>query len=337
VRQRSKEVLIVCAGRDRQLPAQPEARAHRADREPLRASVRVEGDPTLISPDYRVERFKTASRIVNVPEPLLPVVTAPEPRRKRRRPSRKRRRPSRRRRSASEREPGETSETSEAAGDRQGGKRRRRRRRRGGRQADGDAAAGDRDAEPEAAGGEAPEATEAPVEESAEADAAAAAGEGRRRSRRRPRSRPQEDASPEGAEVRTEVWRRNRRRGGGGSRPATAARARRGGALRRGARSPRGGRRNRHGGRTGGGCSAAPAPPGTGEKARGGRPRQRPRSGNAACPCGGCRTGAGGRERVRAARRGRDARGAAASAAIRAGRGTGFRGAGSPGGRNTER
>ena len=27
-------------------------------------SVRVEGDPSLISPDYRVERFKTASRVI---------------------------------------------------------------------------------------------------------------------------------------------------------------------------------------------------------------------------------------------------------------------------------
>ena len=33
-------------------------------------SVRVEGEPSLISPDYRVERFKTASRIIPMPEAL---------------------------------------------------------------------------------------------------------------------------------------------------------------------------------------------------------------------------------------------------------------------------
>jgi ribonuclease E len=199
VRQRSKEVLIVAPveianyllNQKREHIALIEGR--------FGLSVRVEGDPSLISPDYRVERFKTASRIVNVPEPLLPVVAAPEPEEEEEEVVEEEEEV------RGEREPAETSETSEAAGDRQGGKRRRRRRRRGGRQADGDAAAGDRDAEPEAAGGEAPEATEAPAEEPAEADAAAAAGEGRRRSRRRPRSRPQEDVAPEGAEVRAEV------------------------------------------------------------------------------------------------------------------------------------
>ena len=42
-------------------------------------SVRVEGDPSLISPDYRVERFKTASRVIPTPESLnLPAVAYPE-------------------------------------------------------------------------------------------------------------------------------------------------------------------------------------------------------------------------------------------------------------------
>ena len=36
-------------------------------------SIRVESDPTLISPEYRVERFKTATRVVPIPE-ALPVV-----------------------------------------------------------------------------------------------------------------------------------------------------------------------------------------------------------------------------------------------------------------------
>ncbi|MCB1372071.1 MAG: ribonuclease E/G, partial [Rhodobacteraceae bacterium] len=39
-------------------------------------SVRVEGDPALISPDYRLERFKTASRIVQVQEGLAPSAVA---------------------------------------------------------------------------------------------------------------------------------------------------------------------------------------------------------------------------------------------------------------------
>ena len=39
-------------------------------------SVRVEGDPALVSPDYRVERFKTASRIVQVQEGMAPVRVA---------------------------------------------------------------------------------------------------------------------------------------------------------------------------------------------------------------------------------------------------------------------
>ncbi len=33
-------------------------------------SIRVESDPTLISPEYRVERFKTATRVVPIPEAL---------------------------------------------------------------------------------------------------------------------------------------------------------------------------------------------------------------------------------------------------------------------------
>ncbi len=36
-------------------------------------SIRVESDPTLISPEYRVERFKTATRVVPIPK-ALPVV-----------------------------------------------------------------------------------------------------------------------------------------------------------------------------------------------------------------------------------------------------------------------
>jgi ribonuclease E len=197
VRQRSKEVLIVAPveianyllNQKREHIALIEGR--------FGLSVRVEGDPSLISPDYRVERFKTASRIVNVPEPLLTAVAAPEPEEEEEEAGEEEVR--------GEDEPAGTAETAETARDREGGKRRRRRRRRGGRQTDGDAAAGERDPESPAAGGEAPEATEAPAEEPAEAEAAASAGEGRRRSRRRPRSRPQEAPAPEGAEEGEEV------------------------------------------------------------------------------------------------------------------------------------
>jgi ribonuclease E len=79
VRQRSKEVLIVAPveianymlNQKREHVAMIEAR--------FGLSVRIEGDPALISPDYRLERFKTASRIIPTPESLnLPPVAYPE-------------------------------------------------------------------------------------------------------------------------------------------------------------------------------------------------------------------------------------------------------------------
>ena len=79
VKQRSKEVLIVAPveianyllNQKREHIAMIEVR--------FGLSVRVEGDPSLISPDYRVERFKTASRIIPAPENLnLPTVAYPE-------------------------------------------------------------------------------------------------------------------------------------------------------------------------------------------------------------------------------------------------------------------
>ena len=189
VRQRSKEVLIVAPveitnyllNQKREHIALIEAR--------FGLSVRVEGDPALISPDYRVERFKTASRIVNVPEPVLPAVAPPEAEEE------------------LEEEPAEEArdeagpaEAADATGDRQNGKRRRRRRRRGGRQQDGDATDQEVQAERPAAADREPEAVEA-AEEPADAEAATPAGEGRRRSRRRSRSRPQEDAVAPEAET----------------------------------------------------------------------------------------------------------------------------------------
>jgi ribonuclease E len=115
VRQRSKEVLIVAPveianyllNQKREHIAMIEAR--------FGLSVRVEGDPSLISPDYRVERFKTASRVIPTPESLnLPAVAYPE---------------------AEEEEDEEPAEDAlEAASDEKpSGKRKRRRRRRGGR------------------------------------------------------------------------------------------------------------------------------------------------------------------------------------------------------------
>ena len=79
VKQRSKEVLIVAPvdianyllNQKREHIAMIEAR--------FGLSVRVEGDPSLISPDYKVEKFKTASRIIPVPENLnLTTVAYPD-------------------------------------------------------------------------------------------------------------------------------------------------------------------------------------------------------------------------------------------------------------------
>jgi ribonuclease E len=79
VRQRSKEVLIVAPveianyllNRKREHIAMIEGR--------FGLSVRVEGDGSLVSPDYRVERFKTASRVIAVLEgPALLQMAPPE-------------------------------------------------------------------------------------------------------------------------------------------------------------------------------------------------------------------------------------------------------------------
>lgn len=73
VRQRSKEVLVVAPveianyllNHKREHVALIEKR--------FGLSVRIEGDPSLINPDYRIERFKSASRIVPTPEGLAPI------------------------------------------------------------------------------------------------------------------------------------------------------------------------------------------------------------------------------------------------------------------------
>ncbi|HLS58465.1 MAG TPA: Rne/Rng family ribonuclease, partial [Paracoccaceae bacterium] len=203
VRQRSKEVLIVAPveianyllNQKREHVIRIESR--------FGLSVRIEGDPSLISPDYRIERFKTASRIISVPEPRTPVIAMPEP----------------------EEEPEAPADDSaehaaESAGDGSGegrSKRRRRRRRRG--RGEGDAHA---DAVQNGTDGNGAEAgTTEPAEADEATEAAAASGEalpeaapqeevvanGRERSRSRRRSRASaataeaaDQAAPEAAE-----------------------------------------------------------------------------------------------------------------------------------------
>jgi ribonuclease E len=196
VRQRSKEVLIVAPveianyllNQKREHIALIESR--------FGMSVRVEGEPKLISPDYRVERFKTASRILNVPEPALPVVIIP---------------PEIEEASAEASEEAEPAAAgAEAEGEGGAGRRRRRRRRRGGRGQGENGAAEPQDAayaeaaeEPAASAAAAADASDRPAEPAmAEtpgepaAEAAEPAAEvseegatGGRRSRRRGRNR----------------------------------------------------------------------------------------------------------------------------------------------------
>ncbi|WP_417676255.1 Rne/Rng family ribonuclease [Pseudodonghicola sp.] len=73
VRRRSREVLVkVPVGIANFLMNQK--REHVAQIETRYGlSVRIEGDPRLISPDFSIEKFKTASRVV--PEPVAPVVS----------------------------------------------------------------------------------------------------------------------------------------------------------------------------------------------------------------------------------------------------------------------
>ena len=179
VRQRSKEVLIVAPvevanyllNQKREHIAMIETR--------FGLSVRVEGDPAMISPDYRLERFKTASRIIPARAEIeLPRVEYPE---------------------AEEDEQDEAEADAAAVAeeengeDRQGGRRRRRRRRRGGRSGDGEGAVA-------RTGDEAPPRSEDDASEAAEASAdadATAPKEERPRSRRRSRSRSAGERSDE--------------------------------------------------------------------------------------------------------------------------------------------
>ena len=172
VKARSKEVLIVAPveianyllNQKREHVAMIEQR--------FGLSVRVEGDASLISPDYKLEKFKTASRIVPAPERLELTTVAY---------------PAEEEIEEEEEAEEEVAEAPEAAGEKPGGKRKRRRRRRGGKP--GQAAPAEAAAEPVA--------EESPADEPAEALAVPAAeaaepAPARTRSRRRSRKGPEE-------------------------------------------------------------------------------------------------------------------------------------------------
>ncbi len=130
-------------------------------------SIRVESDPTLISPEYRVERFKTATRVVPVPEalPTIDMADIPdfkdEP-------------------EAESDTPASSEESSEPP------KKRRRRRRRGGKNRNGNA-----DTDTGETAGET--AAESPVEPAESPAATASEEEKPKRSRSRTRRRPKKD------------------------------------------------------------------------------------------------------------------------------------------------
>jgi len=193
VRQRSKEVLIVAPveianyllNQKREHIAMIEGR--------FGLSVRVEGDPGLISPDYRIERFKTASRVVPVAAPIsLPMAEYPKADEVE---------------EAEDEMPEETpreARTGEESGQGEAqpnGKRRRRRRRRGGGRS-GDDAQNDtvsgRTDDGDASVSE-PAADAAPAETSVEPPAR------RSRSRSRTRSRQFEDDAPATATTEPEI------------------------------------------------------------------------------------------------------------------------------------
>ncbi|WP_126153800.1 Rne/Rng family ribonuclease [Paracoccus haematequi] len=159
-------------------------------------SVRLEADPSLISPDFAIEKFKTATR--NVPEVSAPVLSVdadlmaqiddedddlPEE-------------------VAAEAEAAESESEASAADERNDegrSRRRRRRRRKGGDRAEGDASEAGDDAEAEAGAEDTAETADEPEAETAEAEAE---GNGRkRRSRSRSRRRggdlPRAEGLPE--------------------------------------------------------------------------------------------------------------------------------------------
>ncbi len=188
VRQRSKEVLIVAPveisnyllNHKREHVAMIEAR--------FGLSVRIEGDASLISPDYRLERFKTASRIIPTPESLnLPTVAYPDEIEED---------------VVAEEDEEETTVETTSGEKPAGTKRKRRRRRRGGKSThDQTATDGPADADAEAGRSEPMAETETgtPAEPEEAVTASDGEPEARPKSRRRSRSRGKpgsDDAAP---------------------------------------------------------------------------------------------------------------------------------------------
>ena len=140
-------------------------------------SIRVESDPTLISPEYRVERFKTASRVVPIPEalPVVDMTDMPD--------------------FEDEPEVEEAAVEAVAETPEEQPKKRRRRRRRGGKNR------GENNGENGQNG--ASENAESPAE--AKPDAASEDGEKPKRSRSRTRRRPQKDDAEAVADAPEEV------------------------------------------------------------------------------------------------------------------------------------
>jgi ribonuclease E len=299
VRQRSKEVLIVAPVEIANYLLN-QKREHVATIEQrFGLSVRVEGDRSLVSPDFRIERFKAASRIIPAAQSLdLPKVAYPD----------EDEIEADLEVEVEEEDEEETAaEGAEADGasgaEKSNGKRRRRRRRRGGARPEGEAS--DRPADVEAPA-EPVAADAAPEVEPMPAAPEAPAPAERSRSRRRSRGNATED----GSRRRLAVRRGDRRRGlaaragggSGGERPP---------APRQAARAGPGRRRDRPGRRR-------PGP----ARARS-RPRGRSRRGGSACGRGGpvrdprgpaperpeaaedpARTGGAGRTRARGRARG---------------------------------
>ena len=191
VRGRTKEVLVKAPysimnflmNHKREHVAQIEARYGMA--------VRVEGDPTLISPDFGIEKFKTATRVV--PEATGPVVTTatlmagepedeyiPEP---------------------EDEDDVDVQATSEGGDEDKPKKRRRRRRRRRGGGGGGENAANAEGQEAsDGSGDDAHDAAEQPQGETSDEAAEAASEDKPKRTRSRSRRKPKDEAATDAAE-----------------------------------------------------------------------------------------------------------------------------------------
>ncbi len=148
-------------------------------------SIRVESDPTLISPEYRVERFKVATRVVPIPE-ALPVVDMTDMPDFEDEPE------------AEEATVTVTVETVAETPEEQPKKRRRRRRRGGKNRGENNTENGSENAE-----GVAPEGADTPAEPKPQA--ASEDGEKPKRTRSRTRRRPQKDEAEAVSETKAET------------------------------------------------------------------------------------------------------------------------------------